>query len=103
MSRWVWLTPAIVTIYTRLCRCADGTCTLAQDGDAQIPSGALEALAGVGIRVAVGIDGDAASHDRHCRRPDGSASHVLRARPASTTTPGRARLDLSTPTTDTWN
>ena len=36
---------------------------------------ALDTLASAGIRVAVSMDGDARSHDRHRRRADGSGSH----------------------------
>lgn len=36
---------------------------------------ALDTLIGADIRVAVSMDGDASSHDRHRRRADGSGSH----------------------------
>jgi uncharacterized protein len=49
--------------------------TSVQTNGVRLTAPALDALAEAGIRVAVSIDGDAESHDRHRRRADGAGSH----------------------------
>lgn len=51
-----------------------------QTNGMRLTEAALETLTAAGIRIAVSMDGDASSHDRHRRRVDGSGSHDSVAR-----------------------
>jgi uncharacterized protein len=51
-----------------------------QTNGMRLTEAALDTLTAAGIRIAVSMDGNASSHDRHRRRVDGSGSHGVVAR-----------------------
>lgn len=51
-----------------------------QTNGVRLDESMIDALGAAGIRVAVSLDGDAASHDRHRRHPNGAGSHTAVSR-----------------------
>ncbi|MCW6004627.1 FxsB family radical SAM/SPASM domain protein [Micromonospora sp. CPCC 205371] len=74
---------ALVRLASRLrARVPPGTTirTSVQTNGVRLTAAVLDVLASAGIRIAVSVDGDAASHDRHRRRADGSGTYMSVAR-----------------------